>query len=129
MTTARKPRSGAAARKTTADAGTVKKATASKARAKPGKASAALTAHTQDTVRAPVPAEGRAPDAPVPSHAAAPLQGGAAPTRSTPDAPTLHRMIAEAAYYRAERRGFAPGGEEMDWLAAEAELKGQARRT
>ncbi len=25
-------------------------------------------------------------------------------------------MIAEAAYLRAERRGFAPGGEHEDWL-------------
>lgn len=32
------------------------------------------------------------------------------------------RMIAEAAYYRAERRGFAPGHELEDWLAAEAEI-------
>lgn len=34
-----------------------------------------------------------------------------------------HAMIAEAAYYRAERRGFDPGHELEDWLAAEAELK------
>jgi hypothetical protein len=31
-------------------------------------------------------------------------------------------MIATAAYYRAERRGFAPGGEVEDWLAAEREI-------
>jgi hypothetical protein len=31
-------------------------------------------------------------------------------------------MIAEAAYYRAERRAFAPGHETEDWLAAEAEV-------
>ena len=31
-------------------------------------------------------------------------------------------MIAEAAYYHAERRGFAPGGEQHDWLRAEAEV-------
>jgi hypothetical protein len=31
-------------------------------------------------------------------------------------------MIAEGAYLRAERRGFAPGYEEQDWLAAEAEV-------
>jgi hypothetical protein len=31
-------------------------------------------------------------------------------------------MIAEAAYLRAERRGFAPGHEEADWLAAEIEV-------
>ena len=30
--------------------------------------------------------------------------------------------IAEAAYYRAERRGFAPGYEIDDWLAAESEV-------
>lgn len=35
----------------------------------------------------------------------------------------LHkRKIAEAAYYRAEARGFATGYEWEDWLAAEAEL-------
>lgn len=33
-----------------------------------------------------------------------------------------HAMIAEAAYYRAQRRGFAPGHELEDWLQAEAEL-------
>ena len=32
------------------------------------------------------------------------------------------RMIAEAAYYRAMRRGFAAGGEMDDWLAAEREI-------
>lgn len=31
-------------------------------------------------------------------------------------------LIAEAAYFRAERRGFEPGHETEDWLAAEAEV-------
>ena len=31
-------------------------------------------------------------------------------------------MIAVAAYFRAERRGFAPGDTRADWLAAEAEI-------
>jgi hypothetical protein len=31
-------------------------------------------------------------------------------------------MIAEAAYLRAERRGFLPGSETEDWLAAEREV-------
>ncbi len=31
-------------------------------------------------------------------------------------------MIRLGAYFRAERRGFAPGNEWEDWLAAEAEL-------
>jgi hypothetical protein len=32
--------------------------------------------------------------------------------------------IAEAAYWRAERRGFAAGQELEDWLAAEKEVDG-----
>jgi Protein of unknown function (DUF2934) len=31
-------------------------------------------------------------------------------------------LIAENAYYRAERRGFLPGFELEDWLAAEQEI-------
>jgi hypothetical protein len=34
-------------------------------------------------------------------------------------------MIAEAAYYRAQEREFAPGHELEDWLEAEAELRTQ----
>lgn len=37
-------------------------------------------------------------------------------------------MIARAAYYRAERRGFAPGYELEDWLEAEAEVDASLRR-
>lgn len=32
------------------------------------------------------------------------------------------RMIAEAAYYLSEQRGFAPGHEVEDWLAAEQQI-------
>ncbi len=32
------------------------------------------------------------------------------------------RLIAETAYFRAEQRGFAPGQELEDWLAAEIEI-------
>jgi hypothetical protein len=35
---------------------------------------------------------------------------------------TRHATIARAAYYRAEQRGFAPGHELDDWLAAETEV-------
>jgi hypothetical protein len=38
----------------------------------------------------------------------------------TPEA--RRSLIAETAYLRAERRGFAPGQETEDWLAAEAEV-------
>jgi hypothetical protein len=33
-------------------------------------------------------------------------------------------LIATAAYYRAERRGFLPGHELEDWLSAEREFDG-----
>lgn len=33
-----------------------------------------------------------------------------------------HSMIATAAYYRAEQRGFKTGSEMQDWLEAEAEI-------
>jgi hypothetical protein len=32
------------------------------------------------------------------------------------------RLIAEAAYYKAESRGFAGGDAERDWLEAESEI-------
>jgi len=41
-------------------------------------------------------------------------------TRLTED--ERRRMVAEAAYYRALRRGFSAGGEVDDWLAAEREI-------
>ena len=37
--------------------------------------------------------------------------------------------IAEAAYWRAERRGFAPGSELDDWLSAEKEIDQQNDRS
>lgn len=59
----------------------------------------------------------------------APLEGSpaSAPTEPPPG-PSFpsgdrRRRIAEAAYYRAERRGFGPGHELDDWLAAEKELR------
>ena len=51
------------------------------------------------------------------------LQELAAQSAAAPTPAELQQRIAEAAYYRAERRGFAPGGETEDWLAAEAEIK------
>jgi hypothetical protein len=35
-----------------------------------------------------------------------------------------HEAIALRAYFRAKQRGFVPGHEREDWLAAEAELAG-----
>lgn len=38
-------------------------------------------------------------------------------------------LIAEAAFFRAEKRGFAPGFEVDDWLAAEAEVDAKLLRS
>lgn len=40
------------------------------------------------------------------------------------DACPREQMIAEAAYFRAEQRGFAPGNEMSDWFQAEADVEG-----
>jgi len=37
-------------------------------------------------------------------------------------------LIARAAYFRALNRGFAPGHEVTDWLAAEAEVDAELLR-
>ena len=52
----------------------------------------------------------------------APAATAKAPTAVTVSEDVRRGMIAEGAYLRAERRGFAPGHEEQDWLAAEAEV-------
>ena len=41
---------------------------------------------------------------------------------ANPDRDVLKQMIAAAAFRRAELRGFAPGREIDDWLAAEGEI-------
>lgn len=41
-------------------------------------------------------------------------------TRVSPE--ERYQMIAAAAYWRAERRSFAPGGALDDWIAAETEI-------
>ena len=53
-----------------------------------------------------------------------------APARQTAAVPSeaeVMEMISEAAYYRAEKRGFSPGLEHDDWLQAEAEVMQRLR--
>lgn len=40
-----------------------------------------------------------------------------------PETEDFEAMVAEAAYYLAEQRGFCPGCEMEDWLAAEAQVR------
>lgn len=44
-----------------------------------------------------------------------------------PNAAEIQHMIAEAAYYLAERRSFAPGFEQEDWATATAEVMAQLK--
>ena len=79
------------------------------------------------------PAERAAPASPAPKKASS--KPAAPAPQKTPTSPTynsnaradvspdeLRRLISEAAYYRAKQRGFAPGHEVEDWIAAEAEV-------
>ena len=50
----------------------------------------------------------------------------AAAGRSIPPVADREARVRLAAYLRAERRGFAPGREWEDWLAAEAEVDAQS---
>jgi len=47
---------------------------------------------------------------------------------ATEPAKSREALIAEKAYFRAQSRGFEPGHEQEDWLAAEAEVDRQAGR-
>jgi hypothetical protein len=54
------------------------------------------------------------PDVPVPP--------AGDPETALSDAKRRHHRISEAAYYRAQRRGFAPGRDLEDWFEAEKEV-------
>ncbi len=58
------------------------------------------------------------------NQAAAPVAAATAPAVTEVEiSPEARRgMIAEAAYLRAERRGFVPGYELEDWISAESEV-------
>jgi hypothetical protein len=55
------------------------------------------------------------------------LPVSAMPPATAPGERERQSRIAEAAYYRAEKRGFAPGWEMEDWLAAEKEIDALTR--
>ena len=59
------------------------------------------------------------------SESAAPFTGN---RQARPSPKELWKQIAEAAYYKAKARNFAPGGEVQDWIEAEAEVKNRLGR-
>jgi len=70
------------------------------------------------TVRKPVHNEPKEPRAATPEE-----------PRAIPKDEERCHQIAEAAYYKAEKRGFEPGHEMEDWLEAEAETEQQVLAT
>jgi hypothetical protein len=72
------------------------------------------------------PAKTAAKTAAKPAAARTPMTAGkVTAARPAPAVPTPHereQRVRTAAYFRAERRGFMPGNEWDDWLAAEAEV-------
>ena len=65
-------------------------------------------------------ASAKKPPRVAPSRAARPKAPGLITGDITPE--MRHQMIAEAAYLRAEQRGFTPGDPLDDWLNAEREV-------
>jgi hypothetical protein len=98
-----------------------KKATAS-TKAVAAKASAVKKAAAKPAVAAAKAAPAKS--AAVARKAAAP-KAAAKSKHSGPTPEERYRMIAEAAYYIAERRGFTPGDPAKDWHDAEAEIAAQ----
>jgi len=74
---------------------------------------------TRRTDEIPATADTRARSTPPKASRAA---KGKPPQRAAVSVEDRRAMIAEAAYLRAERRGFVPGHETEDWLAAEVEV-------
>ena len=78
------------------------------------------TGKKADTAKAP-PAAKRGKSAPAPPPKLTDHQGSLRQL-ATVSAAQRQDMIREAAYYKAEKRHFAPGHEAEDWAAAEREI-------
>jgi hypothetical protein len=76
------------------------------------KSSARIPAQPAEAAKA-TPAPVAAPAAKAPAPVAAPAAKGSI------DARERYQLVAREAYYLAEKRGFAPGREMEDWIAAE----------
>jgi hypothetical protein len=94
--------------------------TPAKSSAAPAKKSA-----TKEVSKAPAAKAPEAPKAPEPVKTAAtkPAAAKVATAKAAALTPAERmKMIAEAAYYLAEKRGFSGGNELTDWVAAEKQV-------
>lgn len=74
-----------------------------------------------------MPSPAKKSDVPAPKSAAKPSEAPAKPAAAKPAAAKPSpaertKMIAEAAYYLAQKRGFSGGNELADWTAAEKQV-------
>jgi hypothetical protein len=83
--------------------------------------SMARTAKRKQISPAPIASDEADPQSVAPAHRAKP-SSSAHPKPFSIDAAQREAMIRNAAYLRAQRRGFGPGQEVEDWLVAEAEV-------
>jgi hypothetical protein len=113
-----------AGRTTTETKKTPAKKTPSVKKAAPAKTAEAAPAPRAKTVGAKAPVTGAAAKRAPASPARAPRERKAAPAADSGGVSEAARreMVEKAAYYRAQRRGFSPGYEMDDWLAAEEEI-------
>jgi len=86
----------------------------------PAKSPASSTKKAPPKVEAP-PAKAAPAKAETPVSKAAPA---AASGKGKPTPAERMKMIAEAAYYLAQKRGFGHGHEVVDWAAAEKQVDG-----
>ena len=74
------------------------------------------------------PQGARLPRVRSPTDGAQSIPIAARPSASDVKPEIRHHKIAQAAFLRAEARGFVPGHELEDWLGAEAEIDGALAR-
>ena len=110
---------------------TPSKSTGTTAAKSPAKSAGKTASTPASKASAKVAVAPRQPPAPAaesrraPAVAVAPgrdVVGHREPPAETPVGEARYRWIAHAAYLRAEKRGFTPGQEVEDWLAAEREF-------
>ena len=83
--------------------------------------SATKPVETKPVAKSAAPVPPAAPAA-VPAKAAATKPAAAAATKSALSPAERMKMIAETAYYLAQKRGFTGGNELSDWMAAEKQV-------
>lgn len=109
---------------------TVKKTASTTATSKPATKKVATESKVSTKIAATATTKKSAPTKKTPAtELAKSASAKKSPAKKAPPVSPEHRyhMIATAAYFLAERRGFAGGYQMQDWIAAEAEIDAQLK--